>query len=128
MTIDHTSNEVINVLFTVHRDSWAKYFRSVGLPVAFWSAQQENERLVGVSFKLPLALMISLASCEAKYSAVVKFLSFMTLRRGGGGGGGGGRGELQIRSNNYCLYTAEIMPVPILFCYFNMCLKHNNLK
>ncbi|XP_078375382.1 large subunit GTPase 1 homolog isoform X5 [Oculina patagonica] len=28
------------------RYSWARYFRSIGLPVAFWSAQQENERLV----------------------------------------------------------------------------------
>lgn len=28
------------------RCSWARYFKSIGLPVAFWSAQQENDRLM----------------------------------------------------------------------------------
>lgn len=45
-------------VFIVHRESWARYFRSVGLSVAFWSAQHENERLLGVSYKLSLVFMI----------------------------------------------------------------------
>ena len=35
-----------NANFCALRESWARYFTSVGLPVAFWSAQQESERLV----------------------------------------------------------------------------------
>ncbi|XP_020605487.1 large subunit GTPase 1 homolog [Orbicella faveolata] len=35
-----------DLLSPEQRDSWARYFRSVGLPVAFWSAQQESERLL----------------------------------------------------------------------------------
>ncbi|XP_022794124.1 large subunit GTPase 1 homolog isoform X2 [Stylophora pistillata] len=34
-----------DLLSPEQRYSWSRYFRNVGLPVAFWSAQQENERL-----------------------------------------------------------------------------------
>lgn len=34
-----------DLLSPEQRESWARYFTSIGLPVAFWSAQRESERL-----------------------------------------------------------------------------------